>query len=167
MKLGNVLRIKLVKCLGCGASHFAKRSDARCDLCRNAISRLKAKKRRAEHPEKSKDQLAEWRLRNQDKVKAHKRKFQEERRAHRAFYQKTREALKLRAMPSWTDVGAIKGMYELCGVFRRIGLNMQVDHIVPLKGKLVSGLHVADNLQLLHAVDNMKKKNRFFEEVPI
>lgn len=76
-----------------------------------------------------------------------------------------RKAMKLRATPPWADVDAIEGMYELCGIFRSVGLDLHVDHILPLKGKHVSGLHVAENLQLLHASDNLKKKNRLLEMV--
>lgn len=114
--------------------------------------------------ERAKQYTAEWRARNPDKVKAHKRKFQEENRAHRSFYERTREATKAKATPPWADLDAIKGMYELCGIFRRAGLDLHVDHIIPLKGRSVCGLHVAENLQLLHATANMQKKNRLVGE---
>lgn len=38
---------------------------------------------------------------------------------------------------------------------------LHVDHVLPLKGKLVSGLHVLENLQYLEPLANRQKLNRF------
>jgi hypothetical protein len=41
------------------------------------------------------------------------------------------------------------------------GVAHHVDHEIPLQGVLVSGLHVHNNLQILTALENIKKRNRF------
>ena len=58
-------------------------------------------------------------------------------------------------MPAWADREAIKFFYEC----RPAGCH--VDHIIPLQGKNISGLHVAENLQWLPATDNLQKSNKW------
>jgi hypothetical protein len=66
-----------------------------------------------------------------------------------------RRRLLYQAMPSWANLDKLKQIYSECPV------GMHVDHIVPLQGKLVCGLHVENNLQYLTAEDNLKKSNKF------
>ena len=61
---------------------------------------------------------------------------------------------KTKQMPKWANKDKIKEVY----INRPQGY--QVDHIIPLKGKLVSGLHVENNLQYLSAFDNRSKNNK-------
>lgn len=60
-----------------------------------------------------------------------------------------------RATPKWADREAIREFYKN----RPEGFH--VDHIVPIHGKGVCGLHVLDNLQYLPAIDNLKKGNKY------
>jgi hypothetical protein len=76
-----------------------------------------------------------------------------------------RKSTKLKATPAWADLEAIKGMYQLAAVFNRTGMNLQVDHIVPLQSKLVCGLHCEANLQLMPASDNISKGNRHWPDM--
>lgn len=76
-----------------------------------------------------------------------------------------RKTYKLRVQrqcPAWADRFAIDAMYEIAARLRQeTGLDWHVDHIIPLKGEIVSGLHVHTNLQIMLGADNMSKGNRF------
>ena len=67
--------------------------------------------------------------------------------------------------PSWLTVGDYAKIERIYEDARRLslktGVEHQVDHIVPIKGKLVSGLHVPSNLQILTAAQNRAKKNQY------
>jgi hypothetical protein len=72
-----------------------------------------------------------------------------------------REARKLNATPAWADKVAIDYMYYVAKVIERVyGTKLHVDHIIPLRGKTVCGLHVHNNLQLLAPLDNIRKSNK-------
>ena len=60
----------------------------------------------------------------------------------------------LRIVP-WTESEEINKFYENCPE------GYHVDHILPLKGKMVSGLHVLSNLQYLTVEENLRKGNKF------
>lgn len=64
-------------------------------------------------------------------------------------------AAKLKQTPSWANEAEILEFYKNCPE------GYHVDHIVPLQGDCVSGLHVKQNLQYLLAKDNLSKGNRY------
>jgi 5-methylcytosine-specific restriction endonuclease McrA len=44
---------------------------------------------------------------------------------------------------------------------KETGINYEVDHIIPLQGKLASGLHVYNNLQIITQSENRSKNNKY------
>ncbi len=77
-------------------------------------------------------------------------------------YISKRRALTLQRTPAWADQNKIKQLYETAAsVTKSTGIPHEVDHIIPLQGELVSGLHVEYNLQVLTEKENIKKHNKF------
>ena len=67
----------------------------------------------------------------------------------------TQRAKQLKAIPKWADIQAIEDFYNNCPK------GYHVDHIIPLAGISVCGLHVLNNLQYLPARDNLIKSNKY------
>ena len=84
---------------------------------------------------------------NKEHYKLHKAEY-----ISRAIQYKTKRTL---ATPPWANLDAIKRIYDTCPE------GYHVDHIIPLQGEFVSGLHVESNLQHLPALENMQKHNKY------
>ena len=95
---------------------------------------------------------------NPHKKKEYEKRHQEVNRESYLASQKRREArhraIKLNATPKWADREAIDKIYNECPA------GYHVDHVLPLKGKEVCGLHVSWNLQYLLPADNIAKSNK-------
>lgn len=72
-----------------------------------------------------------------------------------------RRAAKRAATPPWADLNAIRNIYEEASrLTAETGIRHEVDHIYPLQGENVCGLHCEANLQILTKSDNARKKNK-------
>lgn len=76
-----------------------------------------------------------------------------------------RRAALLQRIPIWQtefDELKIKCIYSVAAMLSRVnGELWTVDHIIPLQGKIVSGLHVPNNLQVMRARENEAKRNKY------
>jgi hypothetical protein len=120
---------------------------------------------RAANPDKAKLINKKFREANREQRNAHKRKWLQINKGHVNAYNVTRHAAKLQRTPVWLsefDKLKIQCLYQLAAMRNaESGYAWHVDHIIPLQGKKVSGLHVPDNLRVIPAVDNNRKYNLY------
>ena len=74
-----------------------------------------------------------------------------------------RRASQLQRTPKWDpNAHLIIAKYQLAAMLTKAsGIEHHVDHIIPLQGKKVSGLHTFANLRVIPGSDNVKKSNSF------
>lgn len=146
--------------------------------CREC-ARLRNTKRK--RPHESADRLTQWRLDNAEKERENSRvraacrrtidpqasrdKVNQHRRENPAIYKRhaiARYTRQKRQTPDWADHSKIREIYlEARRLTEETDEPHHVDHIIPLKGKLITGLHVHNNLQILTSIKNLRKGNHF------
>jgi hypothetical protein len=166
------------QCSKCGEvkplSEYHKRSDrnsvrAACKSCRNSASASYRKEKGSELNEKRKGYQVKYREENREKIKARRKRydarFRAENKSARVAVSVKYKAAKLQRTASWANDQLIAAYYKEAKRLEKLtGIQFHVDHIIPLQGELVSGLHVETNLQLLPAHENRGKSNSFDPE---
>ena len=145
-------------------SSWSKRNRER--LRAAASERMRAW--RAANPGKAR---AAWRLshsrRDKNKTLTQNRLWREKNRDRTRAYHAARRAAKAMATPPWTDKQALKVFYaEAVRLTKETGVAYHVDHIVPLRSKLVCGLHNQFNLQVIPERLNHSKRNLWWPDMP-
>lgn len=120
---------------------------------------------RAYHAKKGPERNASsraWYAKNKTSVADRHAKWARENSHLTAARTRKRDAAKLNATPAWADFEVIKDFYaEAARLTLETGILHEVDHIVPLQGKNVCGLHVPCNLDVITKAANLSKGNRF------
>lgn len=134
-------------------------------LARAAFSRVLNKEKQAENVKKwvqlnkirSNQIKREWSKRNKEKDTIIKRKYAKNNPACARLNSANRRARRIQATPKWLTKEQRRQIRDF---YRNCPPGYEVDHIVPLRGKNVRGLHVLWNLQYLTKKDNRAKMNK-------
>jgi hypothetical protein len=164
-------------CKACTAVHMAKKYAANPEK-----ERAKTAKWRSENPDKdreynikyhqdNKKELNEYRrqfrLKNIEREKEKDRRYLKNNRAKVYAKNARRRAARTEATPLWLTAiqkAQIDEFYEIAlAKTMQTGIPQEVDHIVPLLGEGVRGLHVPWNLQILTEFENCSKHNKLLE----
>jgi hypothetical protein len=109
---------------------------------------------------KNKEKIAAYRAKNKEKLAAYQVTYYAENKEKGAAKSARRRAFKFQATPAWADHEKIAAVYSHAADMSTLVGDAHVDHIYPLKGKLVRGLHVHQNLRVMFGPENCAKSNR-------
>jgi len=120
------------------------------------------KKWQAEHPEQALASQRAWIAANPDKPAEYRKAHAAARKADDI----ARRAKRDKATPAWADIDAMQAFYDKRDALTaETGIQHHVDHIYPLRGKLVSGLHNQFNLRVVTADENLRKGNKLVDDI--
>ena len=151
------------------ATYLERHPERRAESLTAYNNKPETKARVAEWHAANRDRVAaarkRWAEKNKEKGLENSRRYAKENPEWKAAQCAKRRSRKLRACPPWLtkeQFDEIECFYmEAKRLFKETNVPHHVDHIVPLQGKLVSGLHVPWNLQVITASANVKKNNRY------
>jgi hypothetical protein len=111
----------------------------------------------------------EWRELNKESVNKYLRNWKQQNKDKVYSWTACRRGSLLNATPKWITKNNIKEISEfyLCAEMFSMytGNKYHVDHIIPLRGKMVNGLHIPENLQVIPAKENLRKHNSFTDSI--
>ncbi len=127
----------------------------------------KAKEWAVANRDKTRASVKKWTVKNRGKVNAIAAAYMRENPERNCAKAAKARAARLNATPAWANGFFIKEIYHLAKLRAKIfGGKWHVDHIVPLRSKIVCGLHCEANLQILPAASNLQKSNCYWPDMP-
>jgi len=102
---------------------------------------------------------AEWLADHEDELAERNSELERANQGKNAAYAAKHRAKRLNAIPNWADLAEIERIY-----IEAAATGMHVDHIYPLRGKTVCGLHVLNNLSVLSRLENLRKSNKMYSD---
>lgn len=167
-----------LKCKACASIEHIKRRCANPEKVRaqeratkivnagNVRARVRAYAKA--NPEKVAKGKAAWQKANMHKVKAATAAWQKANRHMVTAATARYRAAKMQQTPNWltaSEKASITRCYELACVYTDLfGVKVHVDHVIPLRGVTVRGLHVPWNLRVMIAVENMQKNASYRQD---
>jgi flagellum-specific peptidoglycan hydrolase FlgJ len=151
------------------SSEIAKNKPDEIKQARKEYLKEYHKRNYEEIKSKRLDYFREYYKTNKEKQQVNSKVWRENNPDLNAAKEARRRCAKLNRTPSWMtkeEESRIKSIYKMCrAISKKTGIPHQVDHIIPLQGKLVSGLHVASNLRIITRTENASKHNSFIEDM--
>lgn len=139
--------------------------QSQCKECQKELYR----QHYARNIEKARERLRLRYLENKEQEAERQKIYRSLNQDKRRAWAAKRRANKLQASPCWLtkeDYKVIEIEYRLATWCSDVmGEKYHVDHIVPLQGKKVCGLHVPWNLRVIPATENIRKGNKYDQSV--
>ena len=134
-----------------------------CKVCRKAHNKAWLSNNKDRHKELTR----KWYEENKEThLENSKKRYEADKsKALEKYY--ARELRTKQAMPLWADRTEIARIFrDAKKVTIETGIKYEVDHIVPITGKTVCGLHTPHNLQIITATENKRKYNTTWQDMP-
>ena len=171
--------IKSLELFG-NSKRFKDGKHSRCKECLAYLERTRIARQTDEWKSRNTEYKKQYYIENKDKIKAKSKAYREANTEslkvyHRQYSRNNkgkinaigakRHAAKMQRNVGWSDNWKIEQFYIVARKLTKLyGVEFHVDHVIPLQGELVSGLHVETNLQIITAKENHIKSNSFTPE---